>query len=1086
MRDVKYWRRKLNDVFELFTKDPTFSAEMIYEVEIGLSLLKRIAPDESISSLWVFLDGQNAPFTDRMEHQQAIFNVRQILYHFRSPYQWEKALKNYRKIPENWRGYEIADKTFRRRETALARDRYQLYEDLLTTKMSYETHRFVWAKSDQEYWVSDRKRENRYGVKIPESVSFETCARHQLTEQREAIPLEVAWSDLLETARWMDGVEKEQNLIAQNWRKRLIRVDLKTFSSGNHLSKAKILHINGLAHFAGMVSSGKSTLMTVLAIWAARQNIHVTLLVNDVVSAMNRAQEFNRFPGVRSAPILGSDRAAHLKKLHQILSVKQKENLLTPQHDGFRWLSTACPLDALRQDTPDAPFPLDFRPCSNLKKSLSPSEREKISCSFFPVCPYHNAARELVGANIWLATPASLVYTRVPMQINTENVRFAELVAQKSDLVIIDEADLVQVQLDEIFSPHQVLFGSESDDAWLDRLERQVGERTEQGRSFVNRPAVTEWRQSFHKAQDFADLIYRLLRDRQDLRDWLKELKFFTDLTLFSSLAKDLDVSNNPTEKGQKAAKISQVFNNFTDEALPEIFGRRATKEIIDLDLKDFAREMLVSGDSDELLDNLQAWIEKESKFDKNESRQYAIRLEFALAVAILSNRLNVLLMRWQQVANPLRLEAMSARLSFASPFDYRGLMPSAPIGNALAFQFHDEQNQSTLRFFRCTAIGRWLLLNLHRLLSAENVAGPNVLLLSGTSWAGHTAAYHVQTPVNGVLCAPTNEIKAIAESHFEFLPIEKQYKRKNESRYVSVSGKQGELRYEALREILSKLAEPSRVQNASHFEQTLENLEEGRKRILLVVGSYKEAHITREHLETFAHWRGKIVQLVPDGYEWSEPENASYLRRGEVDRFAETEAVLLVAPLAAIERGHNILTEVEEGETKKTVAAIGAAYFLIRPHPQPRDLGYAVRSLNSWAIDCAEQFNSDNKDERSLEARAFAHRREARNLWRDLLSKQIAYSTLHDAKERDRLTWHLLVQIWQVVGRLVRGGSKAQVFFCDDKFNPTEGRSLLREMRHVLEDCLTDENEKVSVADRAVVEQLYAPLYAALMKMKI
>ncbi|MBE7556775.1 MAG: hypothetical protein HS126_37490 [Anaerolineales bacterium] len=46
-----------------------------------------------------------------------------------------------------------------------------------------------------------------------------------------------------------------------------------------------------------------------------------------------------------------------------------------------------------------------------------------------------------------------------------------------------------------------------------------------------------------------------------------------------------------------------------------------------------------------------------------------------------------------------------------------------------------------------------------------------------------------------------------------------------------------------------------------------------------------------------------------------------------------------------AIERGHNILNEDYQ-------AAIGTAYFLVRPHPRPDDIGLAIQFLNRWAID--------------------------------------------------------------------------------------------------------------------------------------
>ena len=47
--------------------------------------------------------------------------------------------------------------------------------------------------------------------------------------------------------------------------------------SGEKLSATSTLSWEGMLHLVGMVSSGKSTLMDVLAVWAARKGLHVTI-----------------------------------------------------------------------------------------------------------------------------------------------------------------------------------------------------------------------------------------------------------------------------------------------------------------------------------------------------------------------------------------------------------------------------------------------------------------------------------------------------------------------------------------------------------------------------------------------------------------------------------------------------------------------------------------------------------------------------------------------------------------------------------------------------------------------------------------
>lgn len=190
---------------------------------------------------------------------------------------------------------------------------------------------------------------------------------------------------------------------------------------------------------------------------------------------------------------------------------------------------------------------------------------------------------------------------------------------------------------------------------------------------------------------------------------------------------------------------------------------------------------------------------------------------------------------------------------------------------------------------------------------------------------------YHLQVPVGGILRAPQKETEAIARSEFRFLPL-----RDPQDQAIVISGRFGEYREEALRQMLKNLARAGNIGDGgtSLLEKERDSLDENRRRILIVVGSYKEAEVAREFLERERpDWRDSndVVQLVPDAESIGDENALSKLPRGQVDQFASTNAWLLIAPLMAIERGHNILNE-------QRVAAIGAAYFLVRPHPRPQD----------------------------------------------------------------------------------------------------------------------------------------------------
>jgi hypothetical protein len=526
-----------------------------------------------------------------------------------------------------------------------------------------------------------------------------------------------------------------------------------------------------------------------------------------------------------------------------------------------------------------------------------------------------------------------------------------------------------------------------------------------------------------------------------------------------------------------------------------------------DNELCGLAHFILANTQGGQIRKRLRAWIEENKEpgvaLSTREANRQAGRLELALLVAVLQNRVRHLLRHWSAVEGPLKLEGSASLLSHLPPEDYGALLPEPPMGQVLAFQYVRGEGQSAgdLRFFRCMGVGRWALLHLHELFAGEGVGGPNVLLLSGTSWAGSSPSYHLQAPVNGILRAPDEEVQAIEKSLFEFFP-----QRDKEHNPIVVSGKQGSERIHALRAMLQQLAQKSQFTCSSVLEQERDKLAQGQQRVLLVVNSYEEAESAYKYLTASLRqdWEGQVRYLVPDDKhfenEWRGASgDEGHLRRGVVGELAETGAWLLIAPLLAVERGHNILTsqsDSSDGKKSGGKAAIGAAFFLVRPHQKPDDIGFAVHSINHWAIQhhadhqwLRQAVGEDAPSTLGWSETGEAFREAAEKRWRELLRLRMQYSALPDT-EREAVLWSQIVSMWQVIGRLVRGGSPARVFFCDAAFAPAtasarEGgdritTSLLIGMREVLRPYFSP-SSTLPASDRALVQALYGPFHTAL-----
>lgn len=1089
MRDHRAWAKPvIRQLRDHWSEDATLQPHECCSIELGLHTMQCLAPEMPVHALWVLLIGYPFPgmLPQGAEERQMLQIARQLLPFFRGPFPWRRALERYRQLPEQLRGYEVAPDgvSCRQRLPTLASDRQDVYAAALRQAPPYRRDRMRPA-SPGHYFCFDG--EFRSDIELTEDAILPPPTAHSLEATSRREPITINWEALIETARWMDMEAATRGLKAERWEQRIARVQLEVVSEADgSLQAASSLTLEGLVHLIGMVSSGKSTLMDVLAVWMARSGRRTTLVVGDVISALERADRFARL-GLPVAPILGtSNRERHLQRLHRVLAAERPLEPLAHDHRGFTWLSTACPLDALR----DRPKPLAFTryPCQALylegDDEASLDKREQFTCPLYGSCPTHQAQRDLVDALIWIATPASLIYSRVAPQINSERIRFAELATRRSDLVIVDEADRVQVQLDTIFSPNQTLV-SRGKDAWLGRLWQQVVPALNaEGRGQLREEDVDLWVQAHETAQTATNKLYALLLREPALRAWVDRKDYFTDWLLFDRIA--LALGGVEEEIRQEHPEYQRLMSLFEDYLADPLGEQR------DHPLAELANQAITRTNRERLRGKLGVWIDEQkseaARISTTLRANLIVQMEFALLVAVLQDRIDMIFRSWKQVEVPLQLEGGSSILFHRPPDDYSAVIPVAPMGNVLAFQYvrpaDKPKEPGDLRFFRCMGVGRWLLLNLPQLFAGDGHAGPHTLLLSGTSWAIGSASYHVQAPVKGILRAPAHEIAAIEQSTFQFLPLYDE-----EFKPITVSGARGGQRQQALKALIHELAKPGTLNGISFLEQTRNRLPQGRQKILLLVGSYEEAFNAASYLrELRPEWRDQVVHLVSDDDEFESQWSANQgLQRGLVAQFGFSNAWILIAPLLAVERGHNILNERDE-------AAIGAAYFLVRPHPRPDDITYAIHAINRWAIDhyANQQWYAQRcqTGTPSLQHIADAFREAAYARWRALLRLPMVYSTLAPV-ELQALTWTQLVTIWQVIGRLVRGGSPAMVFFCDaafahrtaaeseDRDAPTS--SLLISMRSVLRPYFSPSDTSVPDSDRPLVQALYGPFYTAL-----
>lgn len=1116
MRDVAKWSKPLRDALRqsndltdyaqsclpdadqaVIHQETIRLSQLIAEVELGLTLLREIAPQEPALSVSALLLGYRFPVASLSNDAQWNLVQKARFYLLRRKgNQWERSLREYINLPEILKIFALTDlnqvpqlipcSTYPRR--------LPLYQQTLSTTPPHQQRKIKWATSG--YWYAKISRKGHTPVEVPihipeiaanfassPQVSFHRT-RHE-TNSSHTVTLE----ELLITAQDMDGQLAEAGYSAENYHRRLQGIALQIYdSSTNDFQDGTELNLEQLVHIVGLLNVGKSTLLEVLIYHLAKQGYRCGLIVNDVVAQVRLASLFWHGLGIPSASILGSDRTQQLEKVYApILSTLGEEIAQGAIHPAWRWFSPVCPLLGLVQSEDKWEF--GEEPCHSLYQKVISTDKkddtddedwdvrettDQYTCPFYYKCPRHQLERDIATANVWVLSPASFIHSRVPRQVFNEKLTFAEAVYRECNFLFIDEADRVQVQFDEAFAPDEVLVDA-SGDSLLNKLGLKFATAIYNS---DRRTMAAELVAIAKKANDYAqiatDIILPKLHNQPKLVEWLGSSPF-TGRSVFAHIIRDILEPPSEAENEQPKPKLtrterSQQRRKRVQEGLPPLEQRQRRKQLMQT-VENFLRSplnrrqggeladlafTLLSTESDrtaltEVGDWLNRWLDSLgiSLADKAQFEQVTQHLHFAILMTVLNDRLVFLVDHLNALMRTRLIDLHDTSLSmvYRPPRDFLPVLPSAPVGNILGFKYtrdYGSQRGGKLEYFRYVGVGRYLLLNFPTLFAVDGWDGPHTVLISGTSYAPGTPAYHIRE-MPTVLLKPASDNDTagdagISESEFFFKP------QKKAGKYIALSGLPPAARKKAADDLVKAICQrPGQAQ--SFLDQVLERLQEkaaqdpqrwsDRQRLLLITNSYDEAAWVESILQPL--YRVKHLEGIAVLRRDNAPRDLKGIRRGQIRNLKELPIQIVIAPLMALERGHNILND-------QRIAAFGAAIFLSRPMPVPDDWQTTVQQLNHWAL----EYGSNPTLYESLQHRGepltlanveneFYQYAIAKLL--DLNCRAMSYKQLTE-EERSILCWTQLVSIWQIIGRLVRGGVPCIVHFLDVKFAPKSAES--------------------------------------------
>lgn len=752
-------------------------------------------------------------------------------------------------------------------------------------------------------------------------------------------------------------------------------------------------------------------------------------------------------------------------------------------------------------------------PCSGLiavPPANGTKQPQRHICPFARGCRVHQRYHDMPNAQIWITTPGALGSSTLPNFVETRKVYVGDIVYEQSDLVIFDEVDTVSDWFDRLYA--QEIRLTDRGKGLLDEIHQKISPYWSQNRLLS--PSTSRWVEAQNNGINPLSHVLKQLAESEHLRNWLTH-GYFTARNLFYKIArrmvglKEYEDSKNDAIRQKNEVTISPIMEIFErllesdplENPIPAKFRRDrpvkldklskvwrnrekewTTFEII-LDqmcyrLSDLMQRAMTTGDSTQnrrVLEAYKQWIVEfvpdiEQRLDKlrtalansdeegdkaysvDDLETLAQRLEFVLTAALLDRHNRIIFYEWHNRPNDVIKGMQPYR---RVPTSLVNVLPLPPTGRMFGIYYRGRSSEpdDKLSSFAYTNIGRAYILGFHQLRRwLDGQPGPNVLLMSGTSYLPHSTRFHIGgTPdaePKGVLKPNplhTPILTSIQESVFTFLPMYPD----REERAIRVSGT-GEMLH-ALVKLTQQLVARQGGYLGSELRELIRLSDEqpdkwaDRARLLLFVNSYEQAEwVARQMKQQWAEKSRSIFHLVrPNGdgdLQFRGEDEHGRLIRSDIERFAETKGEILVAPLQAVGRGFNILNQ--EGN-----AAFGAVYFLTRPMPHPYDTPAIIQELNRRAYDWYndEDFYAWQAD--GIYGRGIALRRATNHYW-TLIEERRYYSQLWDAEEyhlypRNDIAATTAGVLIQAVGRSIRGGVPFHAYFVDEAWASESAKYL-------------------------------------------
>lgn len=1017
--DRNTWYAPLSAQFQLIEEAMPLSR--FAAIEAVLYLLSLTAPDADPTKAYLlFTQYQLIGTTQCSDIEHTLQQARSKLGYYRSQKYWQDDLREYRKKRyDAVRAFSIQQVDEKRSFSKAIGPYPYPYEERAKEWVRFWPERVedlkapTYAESGTYRYMYSFESGDSETVRVKLNCAGVDTASSMPVEKNCRPPITISIKELLSTAEKMAEICPGDPCFT------ILKTNILKEVNGSTVQPCSELTIREVVNMVGMVGAGKSTLIKVLSFWFHQHGLRMAVVVDTVAETLS-LQKYLSSLGVAASPLIG--RSERMKYINQVS--QPDEICLSASYSQY--LTPACLIDGMDEQH-DAAIVFGKEPCYSLKKG-----NQHYLCPYFEQCSGTKMLRDCYTASVVVTTVAGFAASRV----GTARETFLELAMRDFDLVVFDESDRVQKTLDHFFMPetsfnNYIRECAEDCSAYMKlsskhREENLAAQRYDE----MQRQSVT-----------VLSCIVKSLH--HELGAWRK----ITYGDPFSALTLLDDLYQTETEFKIPHA-VYQAIYNLIDMQDEERIRQSTLWAVLDSSCKS----------TDEFFfDRMyQLWLtelgETFPRPEKNKARKIQdARIKLILRLIYFDHFIRGLSDAYE--ASHETSYGQNELFGFLQTRfrQQQHFLPSALCGNLFGLKKTDEED---IILFRQFAFGRSLMKDLPYLRTDQhgNPAGPHVILLSGSSWAEGSYEYHVNRPVNYILEADAEKRVFLEKTRFF------------ESGFLErISGAGDDQRVAQLRAATQKAV-----------DLIISEYKRKAGKILLVVNSYAQALEVQQTLETAlrkANCSARTCRMIADAI--NAPSGEDTVRRGEVSRFAQLNADILIAPAMAIERGHNIVDEYGH-------SALSAVFFMVRPMAVPDDIQQKSSKLNGLVESHCKREPQESLFAYNARIRQFAARQ-----W-NKMSKTKAFGIAELSEdERKDVVATLFVLILQIFGRLARVTDVSRpaphVYFIDGAFRrrpeKAEDFDCLSELGQYLEELMTQKGSA------EIAKTLYAPFYQAYRK---